>query len=97
MKKNYDPEMEGFFEGLKKLMVEASETGATNALINFERTKAQTYPLDKVWKYNQVAKRLGVAFSTIKRMVAEGRLTPVADGMGISEKEVLRYINSTKQ
>ena len=82
---------------LDKLIEDASERGATKALINYERNKFKNYPPDKVWNYNQVAKRLGKAFTTIKRMVAEGRLVPVADGMGISEREVLRYINSTKQ
>ena len=70
------------------------ERAVTKALHDYDQSKYKKDSPDTVYNYNKTAKIMKKSFTTIKRMVIEGRITPVADGTGITRKEIDRYLNA---
>lgn len=70
------------------------ELAVLKALHKYDQSKYTKHSPDHCYNYNQVAKILGKSFTTIKRMVQEARITPTADGMSITRKEIDKYLNS---
>jgi hypothetical protein len=77
-------------EQLNKVIKQAS----LEALHEYNQSQFRKDSPDKCYNYNQTAKMMGKSYATIKRMVSEQRLTPTADGMSITRKEIDRYLNS---
>lgn len=51
---------------------------------------------EKLYSITQASKLLGKSFSTISRMIKDGRLEATADGKNISQKSIDRYISEEK-
>lgn len=64
------------------------------AIREHESQKARHSP-EHLYNRNQAARTLGKSFTTITRMIQEGRITATADGKFIAQKELDRYITST--
>lgn len=77
-------------EQLRKVVKEAN----LEAIHEYNQSLFSKHSPDHCYNFNQAAKILGKSFTTIKRMVNEQRLTPIADGTGITRKELDRYLNS---
>ncbi len=75
---------------LKTMIKEA----ARQAIREHENQKARHSP-DHLYNRNQAARTLGKSFTTITRMITEGRIVATADGKFIAQKELDRYISST--
>ena len=70
------------------------ERAVTKALHDHDQSKYLKDTPDTCYNRNRAAKLLGKSFTTITRMILEGRLTPTGDGMSITRKEIDRYLNS---
>lgn len=69
-------------------MIESVIEKAENRKAEKEKEKAQR---ETLFTINQVARKLGRAHATIKRLVAEGVIKATPDGM-ISEKSINEYL-----
>jgi excisionase family DNA binding protein len=64
-------------------------------LLEHDSKKKSTQP-EKLYTINQVRKRLGLSFETVKRMVEQGILPTTSDGHRIPESSVENYLKLKK-
>lgn len=65
-----------------------------DAITEHEKEKAVNVSLTKVFSFNQVAKKLGVSHSTVKKLVKEGILKTTADQRKIPAWAVNEYLQN---
>ena len=53
-------------------------------------------PPDRIWTFDEAAKRLGIPISTLHRFVRDGTLWATSmknGGVGLTESEIQRFVN----
>jgi len=61
-----------------------------SVLVEFDKEKASKLP-EKIYTINQIAKKLGKAHATIKKLVASGYIKTTKDGL-IPESAINEYL-----
>jgi excisionase family DNA binding protein len=60
------------------------------ALWEFERERNQ----DKLFSCTEIAKRLGIAYNTVKKLIREGKLKTTRDGKYVTERAINDYLQT---
>lgn len=60
--------------------------------VHEENVQAQN--INRSYSFNQVAKELGRSFTTVKKLITEGKLKTTADGRRIPAQELNNYMKS---
>ena len=76
-------------EDLEKLIMKC--------LVRFEEMKISKNLVDENYSINEVAKKLGRAHDTIKKMVRDGTLKATADGRRITAVSLKEYLQNDSQ
>jgi excisionase family DNA binding protein len=76
-------------EDLEKLIMKC--------LVRFEEMKISKNLVDENYSINEVAKKLGRAHDTIKKMVMDGTLKATADGRRITAVSLKEYLQNDSQ
>ncbi len=76
-----------FFDKIEKIV----ETKVSEVLMAKEKKEADT----RLYRINQVANKLHLGHSTVKKIIADGRLQKTADNR-ISQKALNKYIENAK-
>jgi len=71
-------------------IIPAVDNAVYNALNRFFRK-------DKLYSINSIAKRLGVAHTTIKKLVLQGVIQATKDGKFISEESINDYLRNKEK